>query len=48
MIDVALLIVHKYWRNYLTNITYLTTARHDDRSWRDNLVSIRILLGQRE
>ena len=48
MIEACVLIINKYWRNHLTNIAHFTTAGNNDGSWRDNLVSIRILLGQRK
>ena len=48
MIEACILIINKYWRNHLTHIAHLTTTGHNDGSWRDNLVAVRILLGQRK
>ena len=41
-------IIDKYRRNHLANIAHLATSTHDNGSWRDNLVTTRILLGHRQ
>ena len=48
MIEACILVVDKYRRNHLTHIAHLTTTGHNDGSRRDNLVAVRILLGQRK
>ena len=48
MVETCILVINNYWRNHLTNIAHLTATGHNDGSRRDNLVTIRILLGQRK
>ena len=44
VVKTAVAVVNHYRRYHLANVAYLAAAAYDDRSWRYNLVAIRILL----
>ena len=47
VVDAGVLVVHQYGADHLLDVAHLTACRDDDRSRRDNLLAVEVLLAQR-